>query len=83
MGWAGRNIVYRISYALFFIFTFPVAFAPNAGKCVCPRNGQLTCDRTAAVFLIFRLITGFCGSAFLSVAGGSVSDMFPNSTIAK
>ncbi|KAJ8593269.1 MFS general substrate transporter [Rhizopogon salebrosus TDB-379] len=61
----GRNIVYRISYALFFIFTFPVAFAPNA-----------------AVFLIFRLITGFCGSAFLSVAGGSVSDMFPNSTIA-
>ncbi|KAF8060262.1 major facilitator superfamily domain-containing protein [Lyophyllum atratum] len=29
-----------------------------------------------AVFLIFRFITGFCGSAFLSVAGGSVSDMF-------
>ncbi|KAG1727260.1 major facilitator superfamily domain-containing protein [Suillus paluster] len=61
----GRNVVYRISYALFFIFTFPVAFAPNI-----------------AVFLIFRLITGFCGSAFLSVAGGSVSDMFPNSSIA-
>ncbi|KAG1721546.1 major facilitator superfamily domain-containing protein, partial [Suillus paluster] len=60
----GRNIVYRISYALFFIFTFPVVFAPNI-----------------AVFLIFRLITGFCGSAFLSVAGGSVSDMFPNSSI--
>ncbi|OAX40792.1 MFS general substrate transporter [Rhizopogon vinicolor AM-OR11-026] len=61
----GRNTVYRISYALFFIFTFPVAFAPNVG-----------------VFLTFRLITGFCGSAFLSVAGGSVSDMFPNLTIA-
>ncbi|KAF8121151.1 major facilitator superfamily domain-containing protein [Boletus edulis] len=51
----GRNIIYRISYILFFIFTFPVAFAPNIG---------------------------FCGAAFLSVAGGSVSDMFPNSTVA-
>ncbi|KAG2032365.1 major facilitator superfamily domain-containing protein [Suillus americanus] len=61
----GRNVVYQISYVLFFIFTFPVVFAPNI-----------------AVFLIFRLITGFCGSAFLSVAGGSVSDMFPNSSIA-
>ncbi|CBQ72989.1 related to multidrug resistant protein [Sporisorium reilianum SRZ2] len=29
-----------------------------------------------AVFLIFRFLTGFCGSAFLSVAGGSVSDIF-------
>ncbi|KAG2110083.1 major facilitator superfamily domain-containing protein [Suillus cothurnatus] len=62
----GRNIVYQVSYVLFFIFTFPVVFAPNI-----------------AVFLVFRLITGFCGSAFLSVAGGSVSDMFPNSSIAR
>ncbi|KAN0080431.1 Major facilitator superfamily domain containing protein [Tylopilus felleus] len=61
----GRNIIYQVSYILFFIFTFPVAFAPNIG-----------------VFLFFRLITGFCGAAFLSVAGGSVSDMFPNSTVA-
>lgn len=29
-----------------------------------------------AVFLVFRFLTGFCGSAFLSVAGGSVSDIF-------
>ncbi|KAI9457362.1 major facilitator superfamily domain-containing protein [Boletus coccyginus] len=62
----GRNIIYQVSYILFFIFTFPVAFAPNIG-----------------VFLFFRLITGFCGAAFLSVAGGSVSDMFPDSTVAK
>ncbi|TCD65444.1 hypothetical protein EIP91_002657, partial [Steccherinum ochraceum] len=27
-------------------------------------------------FLAFRFITGFCGAAFLSVAGGSVSDLF-------
>ncbi|KAG9310763.1 major facilitator superfamily domain-containing protein [Chiua virens] len=62
----GRNIIYRISYILFFILTFPVAFAPNIG-----------------VFLVFRLLTGLCGAAFLSVAGGSVSDMFPNTTVAK
>lgn len=35
------------------------------------------------VYLIFRFITGFCGSAFLSVAGGSVSDLFSNATVAK
>ncbi|KAI6103948.1 major facilitator superfamily domain-containing protein [Pisolithus croceorrhizus] len=53
-----------ISYILFLIFTFPIAFAPNI-----------------TVFLIFRLLTGFCGSAFLSVAGGSVSDLFPDSKV--
>ena len=37
----------------------------------------------AAVFLVFRFVTGFCGSAFLSVAGGSVSDMFSNADVAK
>ncbi|KAI0064100.1 MFS general substrate transporter [Artomyces pyxidatus] len=61
----GRNVVYRVSFLFFFIFTFPVAFAPNI-----------------AVFLVFRFITGYCGAAFLSVAGGSVSDMFPNSKVA-
>ncbi|KAF8486247.1 MFS general substrate transporter [Russula ochroleuca] len=60
----GRNIVYRMSFALFFVFSFPVAFAPDIGT-----------------FLIFRFATGFCGAAFLSVAGGSVSDMFPNATV--
>ena len=25
----GRNIIYRVSVGLFFIFSFPVAFAPN------------------------------------------------------
>jgi len=61
----GRNIVYRVSYGLFFAFTFPVAFAPNA-----------------AVHLVFRFVTGFMGSAFLSVAGGSVSDMFADTSVA-
>ncbi|SPO25355.1 related to multidrug resistant protein [Ustilago trichophora] len=34
-----------------------------------------------AVFLIFRFLTGFCGSAFLSVAGGTVADVFSASDI--
>ncbi|KZP20629.1 MFS general substrate transporter [Athelia psychrophila] len=61
----GRNIVYRLSYAAFFAFSWPIAFAPDI-----------------AVFLVFRFVTGLCGSAFLSVAGGSVSDMFPNTSVA-
>lgn len=61
----GRNIVYRVSYGLFFVFSWPVTFAPNI-----------------SVYFIFRFITGFCGSAFLSVAGGSVSDLFSNESVA-
>ncbi|RPD61966.1 MFS transporter [Lentinus tigrinus ALCF2SS1-7] len=61
----GRNIIYRISYVLFFAFTWPTAFPPDM-----------------ATYLVFRFITGLCGSAFLSVAGGSVSDLFDNHTVA-
>ncbi|KAF9476561.1 MFS general substrate transporter [Pholiota conissans] len=61
----GRNLIYRVSYSLFFALNWPVAFAPDI-----------------AVHLIFRFITGFCGSAFLSVAGGSVSDLFDDKTVA-
>ncbi|KAI9450430.1 major facilitator superfamily domain-containing protein [Lactarius psammicola] len=35
-----------------------------------------------AVYLIFRFLDGFSGAAFLSIAGGSVSDMFSNSEVA-
>jgi len=61
----GRNIVYLVSYFLFFVFTFPVTFPPDI-----------------ATFLVFRFITGFCSSAFLSVAGGSVGDLFQNDKVA-
>lgn len=27
----GRNIVYKLSYAAFFVFSFPIAFAPDIG----------------------------------------------------
>lgn len=80
----GRNIVYRVSYFLFFILQFPVAFAPNAGKVL----GGLSFHKIlllplTGVYLTFRFITGFCGSAFLTVSGGTVSDMFPDSSVAK
>ncbi|KAJ6625381.1 major facilitator superfamily domain-containing protein [Mycena sp. CBHHK59/15] len=61
----GRTIVYRISYLLLVLFSFPVAFAPNI-----------------EVFLIFRFLMGCSGSSFLSVAGGSVADMFSDATVA-
>ncbi|KAG8709133.1 hypothetical protein FRC08_018524 [Ceratobasidium sp. 394] len=34
------------------------------------------------VYLIFRFLTGFSGAAFLSVAGGSVVDLFANDKVA-
>ena len=37
---------------------------------------------TVAVFLVFRFLSGFAGAAFLSVAGGSVSDLFTNEKVA-
>ncbi|KAI0630260.1 MFS general substrate transporter [Trametes polyzona] len=61
----GRNAIYRVSYGLFFAFTWPTAFPPHI-----------------AVYLVFRFITGLCGSAFLSVAGDSVSDLFDNHHVA-
>ncbi|TFY59780.1 hypothetical protein EVJ58_g5565 [Rhodofomes roseus] len=61
----GRNNVYRVSYFLFWVFTWPVAFPPDI-----------------ATFLVFRFLTGFSSSAFLSVAAGSVSDLFENGKVA-
>ncbi|KAI9443577.1 MFS general substrate transporter [Lactarius indigo] len=60
----GRRIIYRVSFLISFVSTFPVAFAPHI-----------------AVYLIFRFVMGFCAAAFFSVAGGSISDMFPNAQV--
>ncbi|CAE6510756.1 unnamed protein product [Rhizoctonia solani] len=35
-----------------------------------------------AVYLVFRFLTGFSGAAFLSVAGGTVADLFANDKVA-
>ena len=84
----GRNPVYWVAYSLFFVFSFPVAFAPNIGKCnanhtvVFSIHTQPFCVVCSACFLVFRFLGGFVSSAFLSVAGGSVSDLFSNATVA-
>ncbi|KAJ3488936.1 hypothetical protein NLI96_g2480 [Meripilus lineatus] len=39
-------------------------------------------SHSLAVHLIFRFLGGLCGSAFLSIAGGTVSDMFTDDTVA-
>ncbi|ESK91477.1 hypothetical protein Moror_2609 [Moniliophthora roreri MCA 2997] len=61
----GRNIIYRVSFTLLFVFSWPIVFAPDI-----------------AVMLVFRFLSGLCGSTFLSVAGGTVSDLFTNETVA-
>ncbi|KAF8707047.1 hypothetical protein AX14_013060 [Amanita brunnescens Koide BX004] len=61
----GRRYIYLASYGLFFVFSWPVAFAPDI-----------------YIHLIFRFVTGFCGSAFFAVSGGSISDMFSSDKVA-
>jgi hypothetical protein len=78
----GRRPIYTFSYSLFFAFSFPVAFAPDLGMSRNRQSFQCFSCRFSAVFLIFRFITGMCGAAFLSVAGGSISDLFTNETVA-
>lgn len=80
----GRNPVYRVSYTIFWIFSWPVAFAPNIGERMSLFDTRRRISTaTTAVFLVFRFLSGFAGSAFLSVAGGSVSDLFTNEKVAK
>jgi MFS family permease len=41
------------------------------------RLGDLAVAKNIATMLVSRFFDGLAGSAFLSVAGGSVGDMFP------
>ncbi|KAK7018861.1 RNA polymerase II-associated protein [Favolaschia claudopus] len=61
----GRAIIYRVSYVLMVLLSFPVVFAPNL-----------------AVALVFRFLLGTAGASFLSVAGGSIADMFDGHKVA-
>lgn len=81
----GRNIVYRLSYGLLFAFSWPIVFPPNAGEATFAYLPAPSALNTifAAVYLVFRFITGLCGSAFMSVVGGSVADMFSNAKVGK
>ncbi|CAI6331964.1 unnamed protein product [Periconia digitata] len=55
----GRRPIYIVSFAFFFIFMIPCAFAQNI-----------------QTMLVVRFLDGLAGSAFLSVAGGTVGDLF-------
>ena len=73
----GRNAIYYGSYFLFWVFTWPVAFPPDIGECARFRVARiLEVTYVPETFLVFRFLTGFSSSAFLSVAAGSISDMF-------
>ena len=85
----GRSIIYRVSYTFFFLCSWPVAFAPHTGEfkgtfCsvtshtdrIFPFKSRGDSIIHLAVYLIFRFLTGFFSSAFLSVAGGTVSDIY-------
>ena len=82
----GRNVVYRVSFSLFFIDIFPVAFTPHIYMYVCYvisllmfafclGSGGITRYTPTAVYLTFEFICRCYGSEFPSVAGGSISDM--------
>ena len=81
----GHRAVYSVSFSYFFVVMFPVAFAPNISTslvCWNHRHRVTPWYNPTAVYLVFRFLAGYFGAAFLSVAGGSVSAMFPNSEVA-
>ncbi|THH01123.1 hypothetical protein EW026_g1516 [Hermanssonia centrifuga] len=59
----------RIIYILSFLFLFAFTF-------------PVAFSSSLAVHLIFRFLGGFCGSAFLSVGGGTISDLFSDEDVA-
>ncbi|KAG9079332.1 hypothetical protein FS749_008603 [Ceratobasidium sp. UAMH 11750] len=78
----GRRHIYWISFLWFVLLNFPVAFSPNIGTAASQFCLSVGADSGAEVYLIFRFLTGFSGAAFLSVAGGSVADLFANDKVA-
>jgi MFS family permease len=63
------------------VLNFPVAFGKLANT---SRDGVklIKIANNVAVHMIFRFLTGFAGSAFLSVSGGAISDVFKNEFVA-
>lgn len=94
----GRRHIYWVSFVFFVLLNFPVAFAPNIGV-YSFRWFVICTDQISAVYLVFRFLTGFSGgmrvvcvvftrintitAAFLSVAGGTVADLFANDKVAR
>jgi MFS family permease len=78
----GRAIIYRVSYILLVLLSLPVVFAPNLGSFVSKYLRILTHILKLAVILVFRFLLGTAGASFLSVAGGSIADMFAGPKVA-
>lgn len=70
----GRNVIYRVSFSLFFVCMFPVAFAPDICTCVtlclcCVSSAPLFwCDN---VMPVDSCVSGL--SVYLRVQWGGVS----------
>lgn len=88
----GRSIIYITGYSLFCIFNTMTAFSNNtstsalsspsppsftaASRCTDHSLRPNLAFAPAATFLLSRFLTGAAGSGFISVAGGTISDIF-------
>jgi MFS family permease len=61
----GRRHIYWISFAFFVLLNFPVAFAPNIGTYASRYCQYQTHVNDAAVYLVFRFLTGFSGGMYV------------------
>lgn len=78
----GRTRIYTISYCIFFALSWGVPFSPDIGEYPHPLFTELEMnERLSATHLVMRFLCGFAGSAFMSVAGGSVGDLFDDHEI--
>lgn len=78
----GRSNIYVISYVILFALSWGVPFSPNIGKCpVMSFSQKINYQIIPVTHLVMRFLCGFAGSAFMSVAGGSVSDLFEDHEI--
>ncbi|CAJ2510673.1 Uu.00g062980.m01.CDS01 [Anthostomella pinea] len=73
----GRRPIYLASWAMFVIWLIPVSVYPFSAL----QSHRSAVAHNAATMLVVRFIDGFAGSAFLSVVGGTVSDVFKRDEI--
>lgn len=72
----GRAKVLHYSFGAFFRKSFV-----KGNELTTVLNFPVAFANHISILLIFRFLTGFAGSAFLSVSGGAISDVFPNEKV--
>ena len=71
----GQRTIYMFSFMFMFALNFAVEFSHSLGELLwISRHGELSIS--IAVHLIFRFLCGLAGSAFLSLGGATISDLF-------